>query len=186
MRTQSTTEPAIGRIADAQHGVVARAQLLALGLSADAIGRRVRNGRLRPLHRGVYAVGHLVVRREAHWLAAVLACGDDAVLSHATAAAHWGLRPSAATRVDVTVRGAGGRKRPGLRVHRYALLPGEITTHEAIPVTTPARTLLDLAAALPRRALERAVDQTEVLRLFDLTALAATISAHQGRAGAPS
>jgi very-short-patch-repair endonuclease len=186
MRTQSTIEPAIGRIADAQYGVVARAQLLALGLGADAIGRRVRCGRLRPLHRGVYAVGHLVLRREAHWLAAVLACGDGAVLSHAAAAAHWGLRPSAATRVDVMVRGAGGRRRPGLRVHRHAtLLAGEITRHEAIPVTTPARTLLDLAATLPRRALERAVDQTEVLRLFDLTALAATVSAHQGRPGAP-
>ena len=159
--------------------------MLALGLSADAIGRRVRSGRLRPLHRGVYAVGHLVLRREAHWLAATLACGDAAVLSHAAAASHWGIRQSAASLIDVTVPGGAGRRRPGLRVHRRALLPEEITTHEAIPVTTPARTLLDLAATLPRRALERAVDQTEVLRLFDLTALDATIRAHQGRPGAP-
>jgi very-short-patch-repair endonuclease len=186
MRTQSTIEPAIGRIADAQYGVVARAQLLALGLGADPIGRRVRCGRLRPLHRGVYAVGHLVLRREAHWLAAVLACGDGAVLSHAAAAAHWGLRPSAATRVDVTVRGTGGRKRPGLRVHRHAtLLAAEITRHEGIPVTTPARTLLDLAASLPRRAVERALDQSAVLRLFDFTALCAAAEAHRGRPGAP-
>ena len=163
MRSQSTIEQAIGRIADAQYGVVARAQLRERGFSPDSIGRRVRCGRLRPLHRGVYAVGHLVLRREAH----------------------WGLRTSAATLVDVTVPGAGGRKRPGLRVHRHALLPGEITSHEAIPVTTAARTLLDLAATLPRRAVERAVDHAEVLCLFDVVALDATIRARQGRPGVP-
>jgi very-short-patch-repair endonuclease len=131
-------------------------------------------------------VGHLVLRREAHWLAATLACGAGAVLSYVAAAAHWAIRPTAATYIDVTVPRAAARRRPGLRVHRHAsLLAEETTIHASIPVTTPARTLLDLAATLPRRALERAVDQAEVLRLFDLTALDATIEAHQGRPGAP-
>jgi len=186
MRTQSIIDLAIGAIADTQYGVIARAQLLALGLSADAIGRRVRSGRLRPLHRGVYAVGHLVLWREAHWLAATLARGARPVLSYVAAAAHWGSRPTAATYIDVTVPRAAARRRPGLRVHRHAsLLAEETTMHEAIPVTTPARTLLDLAATLPRRAVERAVDQAEVLRLFDLVALNATIEAHAARPGAP-
>ena len=186
MSTQSSIDSAIAQIADVQYGVVARAQLRALGLSSDAIGHAVRSRRLRALHRGVYAVGHLALRREAHWLAATLACGAGAVLSHAAAAAHWGLRPSSATLIDVTVPRAAGRLRPGLRVHRHAaLLPREMTSHERIPVTTPARTLLDLAATLPRRAVERALEQAEVLRRFDLTALDATLEAHRGRPGAP-
>jgi very-short-patch-repair endonuclease len=186
MRTQTSIDLAIGAIADEQYGVIARAQLLELGLSADAVGRRVRSARLRPLHRGVYALGHRALRREAHWLAATLACGDGAVLSHVAAAALWAIRPSAAVLIDVTVPVASGRRRPGLRVHRHAaLLPAETTTEEAIPVTTPARTLLDLAATLPRRALERALDQAEVLRLFDRVALDAAVAAHRGRPGAP-
>jgi very-short-patch-repair endonuclease len=187
MRTQRDIDLAVVALADSQYGIVDRPELLALGLSGDAIGRRVRSRRLRPLYRGVYAVGHRALRPEAHRLAAVRASGRGAALSHAAAAAHWGLRPSAATRIDVTVpTGAGRRARKGIRLHRCpALLPQETTLHEGIPVTTPARTLLDLAATIPRRALERAADQAEVLQLFDGSAIDATIEAHRGRPGAP-
>jgi Protein of unknown function (DUF559) len=116
----------------------------------------------------------------------VLACGAGAVLSHAAAAAHWGLRPSSATLIDVTVTGGRRARRPGIRVHRRASLDaGEATMDGGVPVTTPARTLLDLGATLPRRSVERALDQAEVLRLFDLDALHAVAARHAGRPGAP-
>jgi very-short-patch-repair endonuclease len=119
-------------------------------------------------------------------MAAVLTAGPGAALSHASAAALWEIRATAATRIDVSVRTNGGRrKRPGLRIHRTTTLqPHEVTEHQAIPATTPARTLLDLASSLPRRALERALDQAEILELFDLQALKAVIDAHRGERGA--
>jgi very-short-patch-repair endonuclease len=159
---------------------------VALGLSRNAIAARAAAGRLHRIHRGVYAVGHPVLPRYARWMAAVLAAGPGAALSHASAAALWEIRPSGATRVDVSVPNSAGRtKRPGLRVHRATSLAGtETTHHRAIPVTTPARTLLDLAASLPRRALERALDQAEVLELFDLRALHEAMHAHRGERGA--
>lgn len=103
MRTENATHFAIAALADRQWGVVARRQLLAIGLGTDAIGRMLRSRRLRRLHHGVYAVGHRALRPEGYRLAAVLACGEGAVLSHSAAAAHLGLRPSAATRFDVIV-----------------------------------------------------------------------------------
>jgi very-short-patch-repair endonuclease len=184
MRRKYDIDLAVSRLADAQYGIVARPHLAALALGPSAIDRRIRAGRLRPLHRGVYALGHRQLRREAFWLAAVLACGPGAVLSHASAGALWGLRASSATRIDVTA--ARCRRRPRIRIHRAAHCDAaEITTHREIPVTTPARTLLDLAAMLPRRALERALDEAEQLRLFDLVALHGTLEAHRGRPGAP-
>jgi very-short-patch-repair endonuclease len=189
MRGKSNIDLILAALADAQWGVVARRQLLAAGVSADQIDRLLRAGRLRPLYRGVYAVGHLRLRREAHWLAAVLACGDGAVLSHAAAAALWALRPQwGATLVDVTVPRQAPVRRPGIRVHRHAALARaeEVTVHEGIPVTTPARTLLDLAATFPRRTVERALDQAEILRLIDHRVLERTLAAHRGRRGSPS
>jgi very-short-patch-repair endonuclease len=108
------------------------------------------------------------------------------VLSHASAAALWEIRASAASKTDVSVPRASGRtKRRGLRVHRAtALRSDETTTHHNIPVTTPARTLLDLASSLPRRALERALDETEIRELFDLRQLNDAIDAHRGQRGA--
>jgi hypothetical protein len=115
-------------------------------------------------------------------MAGVLAAGPAAVLSHAAAAALWELRRSAALIVDVTVPGSGSRKRPGLRIHRARNL--ETTTHEGIPVTTPARTILDLAATLQRRALERLLDQAETARLTDVPSLEALARGHTGHHGA--
>ena len=138
------------------------------------------------MHRGVYGVGHPVLTVDGRRMAAVLAAGPGAALSHASAAALWEIRPTSATRIDVTVRSAGGRaKRPGLRIHRAASLrDDELTEHRGIRVTTVARTLLDLAATLPRRALERALDEAEILDLYDRTSLDAMARAHTGERGA--
>jgi very-short-patch-repair endonuclease len=176
---------ALAALAGRQYGVVARDQLRALGLGETGIAERLRTARLLRLHRGVYAVGHLELRRQGHWLAAVLACGEGAVLSHASAAALWNIRGSAATVVDVTVPTRAGRgRRTGMRVHRTARLTGdEVTVHEGIPVTSVARTLLDLADVLPESALKRAIDETEFLRLFDLTALTTVVHSNPGRRG---
>src|SRR3954452_3276482 len=144
IRAQCRSHPvdaAIAALASGQYGVVARTQLLAIGLSRDSITRRVRAGRLHPLYRGVYAVGHTRVCREGRWLAAVLAC--DGVLGRRAAGANWGLRPYDG-RAEVIVR-RGHRGRPGVVACRSPVEPDEITVHRGIPTTTVARTLLDLA-----------------------------------------
>jgi hypothetical protein len=175
----------IAALAARQEGVVARLQLLALGLHPRAISRRVAAGRLHPVHRGVYAVGHRVLGPRGRWMAAVLAGGPDAVLSHAAAGALWGLRPSAASRVDITVpHTTGARAQAGLHIHRSRRLGDNVTTHEGIPVTTPARTILDLAAVLQRRPLERLLDSAENARLTDVASLEALARAHAGHRGA--
>jgi very-short-patch-repair endonuclease len=175
----------IAALAARQHGVVATRQLAALGLGRKAVAKRAAAGRLHRVHRGVYAVGHPVLSANGRRMAAVLACGPGAVISHASAAALWEIRPTSATRLDVTVPTTAGRaKRPGVRVHRISSLrDDEVTEHQAIRVTTPARTLLDLASSLPRRALERALDQAAVNELFDLHAFQAAVDRHRGEPG---
>src|SRR3954447_4031840 len=153
---------AIAGLAERQHGVVAARQLVALGLGRSAIARRVRAGQLHAWYRGVYAVGHRVLMREGRWMAAVLAAGPDAVLSHRSAAALWGIRPSGRSRIEVT---APRRSRHGIQVHQGRLAPDEVTVYHGIPVTTPARTLVDLAAVLRPDQLGKAVNQAEILRL---------------------
>jgi hypothetical protein len=176
----------LARLAGRQHGVVATRQLSALGLARGGVAARARAGRLHRVHRGVYAVGHTVLTVNGRRMAAVLAAGPGAVLSHASAAALWDIRPTSATRIDISVRSAGGRaKRPGLRIHRTPTLQtDEITAHQGIRVTSPARTLLDLASSLPRRALERALDEAEIRDLYDRRALEAVALAHAGEHGA--
>jgi very-short-patch-repair endonuclease len=115
-------------------------------------------------------------------MAAVLASGPGAVLSHRSAAAIWGLRPAARTRIDVTT-GRALHARPGIQPHRAVLAPDETTTTNGIPTTTVSRTLLDLAAVLPRQAIQRAVNEAEVLRLADATALHALKARHPRHRG---
>jgi very-short-patch-repair endonuclease len=153
---------AIAKLARKQHGVVTRTQLLTLGMHTGAIKRRVRAGRLRPLYRGIYLVGP-IIQPLARQMAAVLACGQGAVLSHRSAAALWNLLPYRANSgpVHITVI-AADRRHPGIRTHRVSALPrDEITTRHGIPVTTPARTILDLAAELSPAELEQAVGYAE-------------------------
>jgi hypothetical protein len=183
---QPSLDPRVAAIAEGQYGVVTFEQLLGLGLGEHGIYERVRTMRLLRLHRGVYAVGHEQLRGEGYWLAAVLACGEGAVLSHASAAALWKIRGSAAAVIDVTVPSRAGRVgRKGIRIHRSGRLGvHDVTLRDGIPVTTVARTLLDLADVLPRQALKRALDESEYQRLFDLTALTAVVNANPGRRGA--
>jgi very-short-patch-repair endonuclease len=173
MRGQGAIDLAIAALATSQHGVVSRSQLCALGLSSDAVDRRVARGRFHPVHRGVYAVGHTALRIEGRWMAAVLAYGDDAALSHASAAAAWDLRPIGSGAIHVTVPGdSGRRRRSGIRLHRSVTLePRDTTTHRGIPITTPVRTILDLARTLKGRPLEYVLDVAEQRRLVDFADL---------------
>ena len=163
---------------------MSRAQLGALGLGSDAIQWRARTGRFVRLHRGVYAVGHRSVRREGRLLAAVLACGPGAVLSHRSAAWHWGLLGTDQAAVDVTAR-RGRRGGPGIRLHRARSLDArDTTTHESIPITTVARTLLDLAATVRADRLERAYAQALHLQLYDQRAIDDLLGRANGHRGA--
>ena len=173
---QSGEDAAIGALAARQHGVVGRHQLIALGLSGAAIDHRLKLGRLHLLHRGVYAVGHRALKREAHWIAAVLAAGPGAVLSHRSAGALWRLL-SYDGPIEV-IAPTQRRSRPGVRIRHIALPADETTVHAGIPVTTVPRTLLDLAAVLPPRRLERAVNEAEVQRLTDPLSLDDLLARH--------
>jgi hypothetical protein len=183
MRRQVARDPEIAALAEAQHGVASRAQLMRLGVTNDAIDHRVRAGRLHVLHRGVYAVGHRVLKAEGRWMAATLA--THGVVSHATAAAVWEWMPVGAT-IHVTVAGDPGRKRrAGVRIHRSGTLqPDDITAHRGIPVTAPIRTLLDVATTLDGRPLEQVLDRAE--RLIDFGELRRRLEAHPQRPGSPS
>jgi predicted transcriptional regulator of viral defense system len=190
MRNEQSPPPDLGvaELAGRQWGVVASRQLVAAGLSRAGIVRRVRAGRLHPIYRGVYAVGHEVLSREGRWMAAVLACGEGAVLSHVSAAAHWELLSTAAARIDVTAA-PSRHGAPGIRLHRSRSLDArDTTTHRGIPVTTRARTLLDLAATVAPQRLERAIAQAERLRLYDDRAIqdhrAVQRTSRHGRPGA--
>jgi very-short-patch-repair endonuclease len=174
-------------LAARQHGVVATRQLVALGITQQAVSLRARAGRLHRLHRGVYAVGHTVLTVRGHWMAAVLAAGDGAALSLASATAHWDLRTGVPSIIDVSVPRGGGRyRRPGLRIHRVATLrDDEVTTDkDGIPATTPARTILDMAAILSPSRLESLLDRAERQELTDYPALDAMARAHPGHRGA--
>jgi predicted transcriptional regulator of viral defense system len=171
----------VAGLAERQHGVVSRSQLTELGLGRGAINRRIQRRRLHVVHPGVYAVGHRRLTVQGRWMAAVLAAGPGAVLSHRDAAALVGLRPSARRLIEVS---APRRcRRPGIHAHVACLPPDEVTTHDGIPVTTVARTLLDLAAVLPRQQLKRAMEQAEVLRLADDTSVDALLARYPRRSG---
>jgi hypothetical protein len=188
MRGQGAIDRRIATLAGGQHGIVSRAQLRGLGLSADAVDRRLGRGRLHLVHRGVYAVGHPVLTIEGRWMAATFAGGTDAVLSHSSAAAAWDLRRVGAGAIHVTVPGTPGRKRrTDLRVHRSATLEqDETTTLRCIPITTPVRTIIDLATMLTGRPLEHVLDHAEQLRLIDFAELERCLAAHPTRPGSPS
>lgn len=149
----------------------------------SAIDRRLRAGRLHHLHPGVYAVGHSVISRKGRWMAAVLASGPGAVLSHRSAAALWGIRPSSAAVIDVAVP---RKSRSSRSIHRrFLTLPAdEVTRHDGIPVTTPPRTIFDLAAVSSPEAVESALREAEYLRLYDRLSLSDLLARYPGRRGA--
>ena len=175
----------ISRLAERQHGVVSLPQLLFLGLSARAVRDRVATGRLIRIHRAVYAVGHGRLTKRGHWMAAVLAYGPAARLSHRSAACLEGIRPDNRAKTDVTVPSRSARPRRGIDVHMSTTLePADMTIIDAIPCTTLPRTLLDLAEVVDERAVEKAINQAEVLRKFDLGAVNEVLSRAPGRRGA--
>jgi very-short-patch-repair endonuclease len=170
----------IARLAATQHGVVTRAQLLATGLDANAVDYRVKVGRLHRVHKGVFAVGHTSLSPLSNAMAAVLACGDGAVLSHRSAAALWNIDPTWRLPVEVTT--TGNRRHRRVRAHRSRTLDAQdVTTRDGIPITTPARTVVDLADVLDDRALARAVNEAQVLRIMRLEELAIQLERSPGR-----
>jgi very-short-patch-repair endonuclease len=185
-----TTPESAWALAARQHGVVARRQLLALGLTKSGIEHRVVRGRLHPVAWGVYAVGRPEVDRRGRWMAAVLGCGPSAVLSHGTAAALWGIRDERpgsggrCTPIDVSVRTCSHREVVGVRLHRRgALRDGDVTAHDGIPVTKPTMTLIDLATELDLRGLERAVNEADKLDLVDAVTLLESLDGYTAREG---
>jgi hypothetical protein len=185
MRELERTPPdlALAKLAGRQWGVVSLAQLQAVGIGRSGVTRRVQAGRLRRVHRSVYAVGGAVLPREGRWLAAVMAAGPGAVLSHVSAAVHWNLLNYEPPRPEVTAP-ASRRGAPGIRLHRSHSLDAQDTTnHGGIPTTTVHRTLLDIAAQVPQHHLERALAQAERLQLYDHKAIEAVIHRANGHRG---
>jgi very-short-patch-repair endonuclease len=175
----------LGEVAARQGGVVSVDQMHAAGLGEGAIRNRALRGRLIRLHRGVYAVGHSQLTPLGWRWAAVLACGgpDRAALSHRSAAVVWDLLPSPA-KFDVTTLGAA-HGTANIRVHRGALQPQDITTIDRLPLTTVARTLVDLTATLTPHQIERVVHRAEHLRLLDTRSVDEQLARAQGRRTKP-
>jgi hypothetical protein len=181
-------EQRVAAIARIQRGRVSRQQLLAAGLAPTTIKNMVRRRLLQPEHSGVYAVAYAPPVPLARETAALLACQGRAVLSHRSAAALWGLISSVDGPVEVTIaRGEAGRKRAGLALHRTSLLADRDTSnHQGLPVTSPARTLLDLSGCAPVRVVERALDEALVVKKIvvrrDLDDVLQRASTHHGKA----
>jgi hypothetical protein len=174
----------IAAVAARQHGVVARRQLLELGLSTKAIRHQLASGRLHPALRGVYAVGRPELPSYGRWMAAVLSCGPEAALSHETAAALWEIRPAMRGEIHISVPVRLARHRPGVRVHRRTgLLPSELTRRNGIPVTSRVCTLIDLASRVPRRQVEAAINEADKRDLIRPDELRQALDASPSRPG---
>jgi very-short-patch-repair endonuclease len=149
-------------LAASQHGVVTRAQLLDLGFSSQAILHRVAKRRLHPVFRGVFAMGRPQLTPYGKWMAAVLACGKRAALSHGSAAALWEIHSDRRGQLHVSVPQHRNPRRPGIVVHRRSTLDeDEVTRHHGIPTTTPMVTLIDIAPTLTRDQLEAAINEAD-------------------------
>jgi predicted transcriptional regulator of viral defense system len=183
-KIQETRSALAWALAEQQHGVVTRRDLLGLGFSAKSIRHRLGNGRLHRLAPGVYSVGRPgLIAPEARWMAAVLACGDGAILSHRSAAALWSIGRELPGRIDVSIRRRSDLRRRGIRVcRRETLSPREIGRHKGIPVTRPVQTLIDIATDVTPRELERAVNEADKRDRVDPETLRAALD---GRAGQP-
>ena len=182
---KSSPQPAdrlIGELAGRQHGVVAIRQLRATGLTRRMVEIRVERGALHRVHAGVYAVGHPALSPDGRLMAAALAPGPGAILSHRSAAWLWGLLRSCPAVLEAT-HPCRRQRRPGLRVHRASVPDDERAARRGIPVTGPFRTLLDLAVVADRHQLERALHEAEVARLTDRLTLHALIARYPGRRG---
>jgi very-short-patch-repair endonuclease len=176
-------EQAIADLARQQHGVVSRAQLLEFGMGSRAIEGRIERGGLYRLHGGVYKVGYRRITRKGRWMAAVLASGSGACLSHRSAGRLWRLIPSAGERVEVICPPDHRARRRGIVAHEAVVADDERQVVDGIPVTSPFRTIFDLAAVLDMRGLERAQHEAEVRGLRDRVSLPMLLDRYPGRRG---
>ena len=165
-----------------QHGVVSRAQLYDLGGSDGAIGRLVSLGVLHRVFRAVFAVGHRHLTREGWWMAATLACGEGAVLSHRAAAAVWDMLPAVST-IDVITPASAGIEQDWLRAHRCRLEREDRTERYGLPVTTVARTMHDLSATERSDRIGQALDQALLQHLYDHEEMESVIARSRGHRG---
>jgi len=164
--------------------VLTRSDLLGLGFSSKGIKHRVATGRLHPMANGVYAVGRPELTPYGRWMAAVLVCGDDAALSHRSAAQLWGIGYEDGMRIDVSIRRRSRLERPGIWVHARAKLPEtSVVVRFGIPVTHPVQTLIDLATELKVMRLERAVNEADKLDLIDPETLRRALDGYVGIPG---
>ena len=171
-------------LARRQHGVVAREQLLGLGFTRSGIEHRNRAGRLHLITRGVYAVGRQDLTREGRWMAAVLASGPAAALSHRSAAALWGFGKEHEDFIEISVRRPCKHRRPGLRVHSRPSLPvGDFTTRRGLSVTHPVRTFLDLTTVAGPITIERAINEADKRDVIDADALRRALNNRSGERG---
>jgi very-short-patch-repair endonuclease len=155
-----------------------------LGFGGQAIQRRLASGRLHRVERGIYSVGRPELSRKGRWMAAVLGCGARAVLSHRSAVALWGIGDDSRGPITVSIRGSSDRRRPGVRVYRRpGLRDSDVTTHEGIPVTGIACTLVDFARCADRSRLERAINEADRLDLTDPLALVESLDDYPGQPG---
>lgn len=167
-----------------QHGVVSRKQLFEVGYKRHAIDHRIRTGRLHPLHRGVYAVGRPHVTEHGRWMAAVLASGHGATISHSSAAALWRIGSEERGVAELSLPSPFDHNRPGLRIRRRpSLRSRDVTTEWGIPVTTPIQTLIDLAPRLDRSGLERAINEADKYNLVHPPQLRRALDERAGEAG---
>ena len=174
----------IARVAEEQHGLITLRQLEALGMGRSTAQRRVEAGRLHRVHEQVFAVGHLPRTRESRYMAAALACGPEAMLSHRSAADLLGLREDRRGRIDVTAPGRRGRAPQGIDAHRHgSLVPADRTVVKDVPCTTVARTLLDFAGVASLWELRQAVGEAEALRVLDHAEVRRLIKRNPGRRG---
>lgn len=177
-------QAAAAELATSQGGAISREQLLSLGVTKDAVKSWLRSGRLHCYFRGVYLLGHEAITPTGRLHAALLACGPGAVLSHRSAGDWWGILRTSRAPVDVTVRGRSKAGQDGIDLHLVrALDPLDVTEHEAVPITTIARTLLDLAEVVRPRQLKRAVEEADRQRLFDGAAVEDLLARSRGRHG---
>jgi very-short-patch-repair endonuclease len=181
---QQRRDGEVGRICNEQHGLVTLDQLVHLGLTVQAVHERVMAGRLYRIHQGVYSLTPAVMTQRGLFMAAVLACGPDAVISHRSAAYLWGLVDKWRRPIDVTAPNRRGRSPDGVAAHRDgSLQPIDKDARFGVPCTSLARTLLDYAGVEPEWKLRKAVSQAEVRRVLDPDAVRSIIKRGRRRRG---
>jgi very-short-patch-repair endonuclease len=183
-RVQQSSAAGLWALAREQHWVVSRAQMLALGFSPKAIAHRLKTGEVHRIRNGVYSVGRPEISRLGEFMAAVLACGPAAFISHHSAAELWEIRPPIGPRIHVSIVAAHARRRPGLMIHRrVAITDADVTRRHGIPVTTPTCTLIDIAPGLDRATVEAAINEGNKRNLIDPDDLRTALEPAAGRPG---